>query len=293
MPKTYHIEHHHNCQSQPEAVVAMATYAGDKEIWLEQAIESVLSQSYRGFLFAIVIDGDISDDLKAIIDFHALHDERIMVIKCFENQGLSRAMNFVIDWCISRSPQYFFRMDADDISHPDRIQTQIEYLEAHPHIDVLGSALVEINENGREVGSRKLPVGDAKIKRMLPKRCSLNHPTVVLRFRVFEQGFRYHETLLNTQDYFLWTELAHAGFKFNNLTQALLSFRRVDDFYKRRGLSKSFNEFMARLYAMKLLKRRRLRYLFYAVSVLCLRLMPPFIVKLAYKVDRYFLNKVH
>lgn len=291
MPQTYKIQKEHQTGTKPLAIVAMAVYKADKELWLEQAIQSVLNQSYSGFIFAIVIDGPVSDDLREIVTYFAEHDKRIMVVECADNQGLSRAMNFVIDWSLASAPSYFFRMDADDISEPDRFQTQIEFLEAHPHIDILGSALSEINETGRVVGSRRLPVSDKAIKRMLPKRCSLNHPTVVIRFDVFKTGFRYNEHLLNTQDYFLWAELASAGFKFTNLTNALLKFRRVDDFYKRRGLSKSINEFKARIYAMRLLKRVRLRYLVYAVSVLCLRLMPSFVVKFAYKIDRFFLNR--
>ncbi|GBL04156.1 glycosyltransferase [Glaciecola sp. KUL10] len=291
MPQTYKIQKEHQVDIQPQAIVAMAVYRADKELWLEQAIQSILDQSYTGFVFAIVIDGPVSNDLREIVTRFAKLDKRIMVVECVENQGLSRAMNFVIDWSLASSPVYFFRMDADDISEPERFQTQIEFLEAHPHIDVLGSALCEINEAGRIVGARTLPVSDKAIKRMLPKRCSLNHPTVVLRFNVFKHGFRYSEHLLNTQDYFLWSELASAGFKFTNLTSALLKFRRVDDFYKRRGFSKSVNEFKARIYAMRLLKRTRVRYLIYAVSVLCLRLMPSFVVKFAYKIDRFFLNR--
>jgi len=269
----------------------MSVYVGDKEIWLQEAIHSILSQTYSGFTFVIVIDGPVSEDLLEIVMFAARQDNRIMVVSSELNLGLSRCMNFVIDWCLASPPEYFFRMDADDVSEPERLQIQIEYLEAHPQVDILGSALTEINEVGKPVGTRKLPVSDYAIKRMLPKRCSLNHPTVVMRFRVLQAGYRYKEDLRNTQDYFLWAELAQAGFKFTNLTQPLLNFRRVDDFYKRRGLSKSINEFKARLYAMKLLNRLRLRYLLYSTAVLCLRIMPSFVVKLAYKIDRYFLSR--
>jgi hypothetical protein len=108
---------------------------------------------------------------------------------------------------------------------------------------------------------------------------------------VFEQGFRYRENLMNTQDYFFWADLAAAGFKFANLSDKLLKFRRVNDFYKRRGLGKSINEFKARFYTMKVLDKYSLGNILYAFAVLALRLMPGRVVKFAYKLDRYLLNK--
>jgi hypothetical protein len=119
----------------------------------------------------------------------------------------------------------------------------------------------------------------------------MNHPTVVFRYSVFEQGFKYRENLLNTQDYFLWIELSAAGFQFANLSEKLLRFRRVNDFYKRRGLQKTINEFKARMFAMRALNKFSISNLLYAISVLTLRLMPPIIVKFAYKLDRLFLEK--
>jgi hypothetical protein len=75
------------------------------------------------------------------------------------------------------------------------------------------------------------------------------------------------------------------------LSDKLLKFRRVNDFYKRRGLTKSINEFKARFYTMKVLDKYSLGNIVYAFAVLALRLMPGRIVKIAYKLDRYLLNK--
>jgi len=108
---------------------------------------------------------------------------------------------------------------------------------------------------------------------------------------VFEKGFTYDARLMNTQDYFLWVTLASNGFIFRNLKDRLLKFRRVNNFYKRRGLSKSINEFRARVFAMVKLRQLNAYNLFYACSVLLLRLMPGKIVKLAYKLDRQLLDR--
>jgi hypothetical protein len=280
-------------QSSVDTVVAMGVYVGDKPVWVEQAVNSLVCQTYKNHIIAIVIDGDISDEILTYLVDVSKDLNNILLVRSDINRGLSICMNFVVNWTLSnvKAAKYFFRMDADDISKPYRLEQQIAFLEKHPKVSILGSGLIEINEQGKKVGQRKLPKKHAEIVRFLPKRCSINHPTVVVRLSVFEQGFRYRENLMNTQDYFFWADLAAAGFKFANLSEKLLKFRRVNDFYKRRGFSKSVNEFKARFYTMKVLHKYSLGNIIYAFTVLALRLMPARIVKIAYKIDRYFLNK--
>jgi len=271
----------------------MGVYAGDKHIWVEQAVNSLIEQTYKNHLIVIVIDGDIPDEILTYLVDISRRSKNILLVRSYTNRGLSSCMNFVVDWSLAnvKSAQYFLRMDADDISNPHRLERQIAFLEKHPKISILGSGLYEINEQGEKVGQRKLPQKHSEIIRFLPKRCSINHPTVAVCVTVFEQGFRYRENLMNTQDYFFWADLAAAGFRFANLSDKLLKFRRVNDFYKRRGLSKSVNEFKARFYTMKVLHKYSIGNIVYAITVLVLRLMPASIVKVAYRLDRYLLNK--
>ena len=276
-----------------ETVVGMAVYMEDRLEWVEQAINSVLKQTYQNFVYVIVIDGEINEKVYTYLCDVCRQNSKMMLVLNRCNSGLSSCMNFVIDWVLSEHSEakFFFRMDADDISEKDRFALQIAYLEKHLNISILGCALKEINEIGDVVGKRKLPVKHGDIVKFLPKRCSINHPTVAIRFDAFKDGFRYNNTLRNTQDYFLWIELAVAGYQFANLGEKLLQFRRVNDFYKRRGLAKSFNEFKARFYAMKELNCYSSGNILYAFAVLLLRLMPSKVVKLAYKLDRFLLAR--
>ena len=273
------------------AVVGMAVYREDRLNWVEQAVESILSQTFTDFMYYIVIDGDVSDEILTFFVELEKRDQRVVIKRNAYNMGLSSCMNSVIEAEQHYSPKYFFRMDSDDVSFPERFINQITFLENNPEVSILGTSLVEINENGEKVGKRKLPSSHSDIYRVLPKRCAINHPTVCLRFDIFQSGWRYKEHLKNTQDYFLWADLVSNGYKFANLSEPLLSFRRVNDFYKRRGLGKSLNEFKARFYTMRALNRFSIGNVFYAFSVLFLRLMPGKIVKLAYRIDRYFLNR--
>lgn len=270
----------------------MAVYVNDNADWVNQAIVSVRAQSFTDFLFVIVIDGYIPTEISAVIMQHASADNRLVIVEGSANKGLAACMNFAIDWSLSLKPHYFFRMDADDISISDRLERQVNYLEKHAHVGILGTGLVEINEQNEKVGARVMPQTNREITRLLPRRCSVNHPTVCIRFQIFADGYRYDDKLGNTQDYFLWIELAAKGYIFCNLKDKLLKFRRVNDFYKRRGLTKSFNEFRARMTAMKTLKRLTFYNTVYACMVLGLRMMPSSVVRLAYKLDRHLLEKL-
>ena len=276
--------------SSVESVVAMAVYAGDKLDWIRQAVDSILTQSYQDFLFVIVVDGYVPDSFSQYLSDIANKEERVWLIFGQDNKGLSTCMNHVIDVTQSLNPMFFFRMDADDVSVSCRLKKQRDYLVEHPEISICGSALDEINEQGDIVGKRPLPLSHEEIVKFLPKRCSINHPTVCMRYTIFEQGYRYREECKNIEDYFLWVELASNGFKFTNLSESLLKFRRANDFFVRRGISKSYTEFQARMYAMKRLNKRTLSNYLYALMVLVLRVMPANIIKLAYTLDRKLLE---
>ena len=291
MINQFSILHDKNKKQHVESIVAMAVYQADNAKWLREAIDSITKQTYTNFLFVIVIDGPVPQAISGVLNDAVKRDDRIILAQNSHNIGLASCMNAVIDFSMQFKPTFFVRMDADDISEEHRLLRQITYLKRHSNISVLGSALTEINESGFKVGARVMPASHKQIVRILPRRCSLNHPTVVIRYNVFNDGHRYNGDLLNTQDYFFWITLASKGYIFRNLKDRLLKFRRVNNFYKRRGLSKSLNEFKARMYAITKLKQFSPYNFFYACGVLSLRLMPGKIVKLAYKLDRHLLER--
>lgn len=291
MINQFSILHNKNKKQHVESIVAMAVYQADNASWISEAVESILAQTYTDFLFMIVVDGPVPRVIIDALNEAAASDDRVIIGQNSHNIGLASSMNSAIEFAMQFTPSFFVRMDADDVSEEHRLLRQITYLKKHSNISILGSALTEINESGDKVGARVMPASHRQIVRILPRRCSLNHPTVVIRFNVFTDGHRYDGELLNTQDYFLWITLASKGYVFRNLKDRLLKFRRVNNFYKRRGLSKSLNEFKARLYAITKLRQFSPYNFIYACGVLSLRLMPGKVVKLAYKLDRHLLER--
>jgi glycosyltransferase involved in cell wall biosynthesis len=237
-----------------------------------------------------MVDGPVNALIVNYLHGIKEHSDKVIIIFGKENRGLAFCMNQIIKFSEQFNPQYFIRMDADDICLEDRFKLQISYLNKNSDIGVLGSSLIEINEEGKKVGSRILPEHNDILVQLFARRCPINHPTVVIRFELLVKYGAYEEALLNTQDYFLWIKLAKHGVKFANLREPLLKFRRVKDFYKRRGREKSINEFKARILAMKTLNLWSFYNVIYALGVFVLRMMPNIIIKLAYKYDRIIIR---
>ncbi|MBY5921249.1 glycosyltransferase [Ferrimonas balearica] len=268
----------------------MSVYEGDRLEWVETAVASILGQSRPADLFVIVIDGPICASTREFLAKAELQHSSIKLVENPQNVGLAASMNRIIELTLPLQPDYFFRMDSDDISAPERFESQIAFLEANPKVDVLGSFVDEIDEEGNVVGQRNLPTEHHQIMRFMPKRCSLNHPSVAIRYRVWQSGHRYGTDNCNNEDYHLWIDLAVAGFHFANINKTLLHFRCTHGFFNRRGASKAFSEFHARLHAMRSLKRYSLGNLVYALGVLTVRFMPAAVLKLAYRLDRMWLK---
>jgi len=118
-------------EQSTNAIIAMAIYDGDKLPWIQQAVTSLVTQSYQLHIVMIVIDGPISDDVLTYLLNVSKPFNNILLARRTSNAGLSTCMNFAAEWALSEVPsiQYFFRMDADDISETHRLKTQVEYLE--------------------------------------------------------------------------------------------------------------------------------------------------------------------
>lgn len=276
--------------SSVSIVCGMSVYINDRLEWVKQAVESVLNQTLPADLFMIVLDGEVADDIAIYLTQVEKENPNLALVHGTTNKGLSVCMNYIIDSTLPLNPRYFFRMDADDICVPHRFEKQATLLDKHDDVDVLGSALWEVDEQGNRAGIRRLPLTHSKLLYVFSRRCPINHPTVAIRYSVFARGHRYLPNMRNTQDYFLWIALAEDGCKFANVKEPLLHFRRINGFYKRRGRGKSVNEFKARLLAMDSLKQKSLQNYCYALFVLVLRMMPSWIIKVAYKADRFILG---
>ena len=130
----------------PKISVVMPAYNAAE--YLDEAIRSILNQTFRDFEFIIINDGS-TDDSISILDKQQKLDSRIRVYHQ-ENQGMIAALN---RGCRLARGKYIARMDADDISLPGRLEKQLKYMERHPQIGILGTWIYSIDKNGFEKSS--------------------------------------------------------------------------------------------------------------------------------------------
>jgi len=198
----------------PLVTVLMPVYNGEKH--LAEAVQSILDQTYRNFEFLVMDDGSTDGSAEIIASFK---DERIMLNRAENNEGITKTLNRGIG--IAKG-FYIARMDCDDISHPQRLMRQVNFLEEHPETGVLGTAIEQIKKNGPGK-TKRWPATDAEIKINMLFQNPLYHPTVMVR-REALANTRYPESMRYAQDYSLWTALSPVT-RFANLPEALLRYR--------------------------------------------------------------------
>ncbi len=199
----------------PKISVLMPVY-NPEEDYLREAIESIQNQTYSDFEFIIINDGSTNNTKQVILSYD---DSRIKYFENEENLGLIKTLNRGLGLAAG---QYIARMDADDISLPERFAKQVDYLDKNEDIDVLGTWFKKIPKNKIV----KMPTTDKDIKNLLLfVCCSMGHPTVMIRKSTLDKyDFKYNEEYKHAEDYGLWLSMADKA-KFANLPEVLLNYR--------------------------------------------------------------------
>lgn len=197
----------------------MSAYNAEK--FIQKAIESMLNQTFSDFEF-IIIDDCSTDQTFNIIE--SFSDFRIKIIRNYQNLGLAASLNKGIEIAQGK---YIARMDADDISLPERLEIQYNYLEQNEEIAILDTKIELIDEFDTPISTKPTSnkhFSSKEIKERLPKANCLNHPTVMIRSLVLNQ-VKYTETAKTAQDYILWLQLSSLDYKFVKTNQVLLKYR--------------------------------------------------------------------
>lgn len=192
--------------------------------FIENAIDSILNQSFESFEFIIVNDNPENTSTISLLEKYANYDNRITIIKNNENIGLTKSLNKALAIC---KGEYIARMDADDISHPERFIKQISFLADHPGIGVCASNTNIIDENGIITYKECYPT-NLDMSRVFFDN-PLAHPTVMIRSSLLSlRSPFYNEDYRNAQDYELWSFLYLNGVRFYILPEVLLDYRRMN-----------------------------------------------------------------
>ncbi len=202
-------------QAVPRLSVAMPVYNGGADLRL--AVASVLEQSFGDWELLLIDDGSTDGAIEAL----GLDDPRVRVIRDGANKGLAARLNQAIG--LARG-ELFARMDADDACHPERFARQVAFLDAYPEVDLLGTACVTIDGQGRLSGRFPFAASHDEICARPWRGFYLAHPTWMGRTAWF-QANRYADPApyyCEDQELLLRT---HGTSRFAALPEALFAYR--------------------------------------------------------------------
>ncbi|HCD1117279.1 glycosyltransferase [Proteus mirabilis] len=190
--------------------------------YLETAINSILTQTYKN-IEIIIIANRCSTQL--LDKLNLLDNEHIKILTT-KIAYISFSLNLGIH---SAKGKYIARMDSDDIALPTRIETQVAFLECNPNIDIIGSNITLIDSHGNYLNKEiNYPTDNNKIKKELPYKCCLAHPTIMFRKDIIESigGYLYGPI---SEDYELWIRASLIDkIEFANINKILLKYRVHD-----------------------------------------------------------------
>jgi glycosyltransferase involved in cell wall biosynthesis len=187
--------------------------------YLKNAVDSVLSQTYKNLEILITIDGATDNSIDIIKNYK---DKRIRLIADNENKGVAYRLNQQVKMA---EGSFFARMDADDIMFPDRIEKQLKFMIANPDVDVIGSQAVVIDRDNSILGFRQ---SDTTISSsLIQNKILFIHPTVFGRTNWFLKH-SYLTELDGVEDFYLWNSTFSES-RFHVLNFPLMFYRDPPD----------------------------------------------------------------
>ncbi|MFH0816513.1 MAG: glycosyltransferase [Methanobacteriota archaeon] len=217
----------------PKVSVVMPVYNGER--YLRQATDSILAQTFGDFEFIIVSEHGTNAESLAIIQSYS--DPRIRHIHNTERLGLVESLNLGIR---EAKGELIARMDADDVSLPERFMRQVDFLRGNADVAVLGTAVELVDAAGDKLLNLEFPTSATWAKWQMFFRCSLPHPAVMARRNVLEEHEGYRHS--GVEDYDLWLRVVRAH-NICNLPEVLLKLRKHDD---NRSLATSYEDALKR-----------------------------------------------
>jgi Glycosyl transferase family 2 len=192
----------------------------DADAFLADAVMSVLAQTLRDFELIAIDDGSVDASAK-ILDQLAQQDGRIIVVHQ-ANGGIVAALNRGLALA---GGEFVARMDADDVACPERFARQTAFLDAHPDVAVVGSAVTLIDAHGKAIRDVRYPETPQAVAEFLRSGSALAHPAVMMRRDAVIAAGGYRAAFEYAEDYDLWLRMEER-YALANLPDRLLYYRQ-------------------------------------------------------------------
>ncbi|MEH2458231.1 glycosyltransferase family 2 protein [Nostoc sp.] len=193
--------------------VVTTVYNGEK--YFDKAIPSILNQTYSDFEWIIVDDGSTDATLEMLKQV-AAQDKRVKIFAS-GRLGRAKALNYAIE---QAQANYIANQDFDDISYPERLQVQVEFLDAHPEVGVVGCNYIVEDENRKERYVRKPATEHDQLLRTMAKCIPFAHTLVAFRKQAWLQAGGYPDRE-DSEDLRLWITFAKHGWLLASIPENL------------------------------------------------------------------------
>ena len=199
--------------------VIMSTY--NNAPLLAEAVESVLGQSFGDFEFLVFNDAS-TDNTEEILKEYQKKDSRVIITSNKSTLGLTANLNAGLSLATG---EYIARIDSDDEwINKDKLQKQIDFLEANKKIGLVGTWAEFVGMDGKKVYDFKPPTEDAKIRKEFLLHNCFVHSSIVARKRLMIEAGSYNPNEQYVEDYGLWLRLGRVA-QLANLPQIMVRYR--------------------------------------------------------------------
>lgn len=216
--------------------VIMACYNCEKT--MRKSIDSILAQTYTNWVMICCDDGSTDNTFAILNEYKEKYPDKFVVIQNDGNKQLPYSLNHCLEYV---ETDLVARMDADDVSVPERFEIQVKFLVEHPEYDLVSTGVTVENENGKKIASIiKFPEPN---RETILKQNAFSHATIMTYKRVYDElgGYSLDPTVIRVEDLDLWFRFMVAGFKGYNLSDELYVILEDENAAKRRTLNSRIN----------------------------------------------------
>ena len=206
--------------------VSIVTSIFNAEKYLEESLSSIVNQTFQDFEIILIDDGSTDGSINILSDFfHKHNNSRLLINKT--NQGIPTSRNRAL---LIAKGEYIAIHDGDDISLPDRLEKEVDYLEQNPDIDVVGAHAYKINYSGSLLGTMSYPPKQTEDFFRVIKRHRLNpiiDPSCLYRKKAIidNGGYTMDDKFMTVLDMYLWCSLLNNGHHMANIQEPLIKYR--------------------------------------------------------------------
>ena len=190
----------------------------NSEIFVAQALESILLQTFTDFELIIVNDGSTDNTLSIIKKYD---DNRIRLFES-DHKGVAYQTNFA---AMHSKGKYLTKMDADDISHANRLAEHYSFLEKNSNVELVGNNIRLIDSRNKNLGIMKFPESNEDINYFLPVRPTVFNGTMTVSRKIFEALGGYNDQLEVGEDHDFLIRFCSAGYNCYNIQKELYLYR--------------------------------------------------------------------